>query len=190
MCQFFSFTTNGDGNYYYFNHQQRMELKKDNPNHYDRDSHASICEFFGINEDKCNKYEYKPKDGKFKIDQINSKDDSIRAENWVKKLNFDKVIDPKDITDSWDAYWYCRNVKDDSEVRKLITDSYDAYWYCMDVRDDPEIRKYITDSDDAYWYCRYIKDDPKVRKYITDSRYAYWYCVEVEDRPEIRKLIK
>jgi len=32
-----------------------------------------------------------------------------------------------------------------------------AYWHCRDVKDDPEIRKYITKSFWAYWYCKNVK---------------------------------
>ena len=45
-------------------------------------------------------------------------------------------------------------------------DSKWTYWYCKDVKDDHEIRKYIIGSDWACYYCKDVKDDPEVRKYI------------------------
>jgi len=48
------------------------------------------------------------------------------------------------ITDSNDAYYYCRYVKDRKEVRDKITDSYYAYLYCCFVKDRKEVRDKIT----------------------------------------------
>jgi hypothetical protein len=48
---------------------------------------------------------------------------------------------------SYEAYVYCRDVKDRKNMRKLITDSYDAYWYCIYVKDRKSIRELITDDD-------------------------------------------
>ena len=49
--------------------------------------------------------------------------------------------------------------------------SYNAYCYCRFIKDVPEVRKFITESYYAYWYCRFIKNDPEVRKHITDEDY-------------------
>ena len=48
---------------------------------------------------------------------------------------------------SYEAYKYCRDVKDTKEIRRLITASYHAYWYCRDVKDRKSMRKLITDND-------------------------------------------
>ena len=47
---------------------------------------------------------------------------------------------------SYDAYTYCRDVKDTKEIRQLITDSNDAYFYCIDVKDRKSMRKFIADD--------------------------------------------
>ena len=125
MCQFFSFLTNGKGKYFYLNAEQRQEAwgQKENP-----DSHAYIVNYFQNKgriamgndvEDKFNKYEYTitSKGFEFVKDQINTKDDSVEAETWVKNL-FDKV--DLNLFDSRAAYCYCRDVKDHPEVRKFI----------------------------------------------------------------------
>jgi hypothetical protein len=80
-----------------------------------------------------------------------------------------------EITDSEEAYNFCRNIEDRPEVRKLITESYWAYYYCRYVEDRPSVRKLITFSGDALDYCKYIKDRPKIRKLITDPEYLGWY---------------
>lgn len=36
-----------------------------------------------------------------------------------------------------------------------------AYSYCKDIKDDPEIREFITNSYWAYHYCRYINKKDK-----------------------------
>ena len=54
------------------------------------------------------------------------------------------------LTSKW-AYYYCRDVEDNPEVRKKITTSMWAYYYCINVKDRPEIRKYISGS----YLCKY-----------------------------------
>lgn len=97
MCNFFSFCSDGNGKYYYFNWKQRQKLLKNNPKNYSVDSHTSIADFYGfegIKEDKLNKYEYNPLTGDFNKDKISTTDDSRDAEKWVKKLNFKTIIKP------------------------------------------------------------------------------------------------
>ena len=93
MCQFFSFTTKGSKRYY-FNWEQRQDLLRDNPNDYNPDSHSSINAYFGLDDDKVNKYEYNPLTGEFSVDQINIKDDRALAKEWVEKLDFKTVVEP------------------------------------------------------------------------------------------------
>jgi len=108
MCQFFSFVTepgtgNNSGKRFYFDWEYR---KKDlgngrlTPDSYTHDSHSSICSYYYLNEDVCNKYEYNPLTKFFEIDKINSDvDDRIQAEDWVRNLDFSKVIEPLIIKD-------------------------------------------------------------------------------------------
>ena len=91
MCNFFSFCTMPDStsDFYYFDWQMR-QADKDGA-----DSHSHICAHFRIDEDRCNKYEYNPLTGVFTVDMRNAvKDDSKRAEKWVKQLDFKTVIEP------------------------------------------------------------------------------------------------
>ncbi len=59
-----------------------------------------------------------------------------------------------------------------------------AYYYCRDVKDDPEIKKYITDSRWSYQYCKFINDDPEISKFITTPIWAYGYCRDVNKNDE------
>ena len=91
MCNFFSFCTMPDStsDFYYFDWQMRQADKNG------ADSHSHICAHFRIDEDRCNKYEYNPLTGVFTVDMRNAvKDDSKRAEKWVKQLDFKTVIEP------------------------------------------------------------------------------------------------
>ena len=99
MCQFFSFLSNGKGKYYYLNAEQRKEVKGKNDLY--PDSHSSIVEYYqkqgvlsnkNTVEDKFNKYEYNPLTKVFEIDQINTKDDSDKAENWVINLDLKTIV--------------------------------------------------------------------------------------------------
>ena len=47
---------------------------------------------------------------------------------------------------SYEAYVYCRDVKDTKEIRRLITYSYHAYLYCKHFKDRKSMRKLITDD--------------------------------------------
>lgn len=181
MCKFFSFVVTKTGDIFYFNREQRLTFKNTDAS---PDSHAFICSYYELNEDKVNKYEC---------------DTRLYEDNIVFKVNktlqakidyFFHTINLKELVcDSASAFGYCKNIKDDDELRKLITDSYNAYRYCGEVDDDPKVRKYIIESDFAERYCQEIKDRKGVRKYITQSGDAYYYCKYVKDRPEIRKLI-
>ena len=96
MCEFFSFITEPEyhgGQRFYFDWDGRKaDLSLE------ADSHSIIAEHFGLNEDVCNKFEYSPLTGKFKVDQINSAvDDSLQVEEWVRKLDFKKVIEPLNV---------------------------------------------------------------------------------------------
>jgi len=93
MCEFFSFCTDPEGHggkRFYFNWEQRTTLDLG-----DCDTHSGICKHYGLDEDKCNKYEFNPLTKKFTIDQINSPvDDSAQAHDWVDGLDFKKVVEP------------------------------------------------------------------------------------------------
>ena len=96
MCSFFSFVTNSKGDKFYLNYEQSKELRFD-----DVDSHSVIVDYYqrkGVLSgkqgliDKFNKYEYNPLTGEFTVDQINTEDDSKRAEKWVRKLDFKDIV--------------------------------------------------------------------------------------------------
>jgi hypothetical protein len=94
MCDFFSFVSDGKGNYYYCDWETRKKITSGELKQYDPDSHTSIAHLSGFNakqEDKLNKYEYNPFTKKLRVDQINTKDDSKDAEGWVRNLDFNLV---------------------------------------------------------------------------------------------------
>ena len=95
MCKFFSFISDGSGKFYYFNDDQRKlilknELKSNGWIVTEPDSHSSIARFYFKNgtEDSMNKYEFNPITRSFIIDQINTKDDSALAKDFVMNLDF------------------------------------------------------------------------------------------------------
>ena len=113
-------------------------FEEDNSKYYSMDSHASICEYFNLNEDQVNKYEY------LKELEVDSKCFDLGEE---KQKIMDFFIEGLDL-------------------KKLVVDSYSAFEYCDNVKDDPKIRKLITESYPAYLYCRWVKDRPSMRKLI------------------------
>ena len=91
MCQFFSFVT-FNRKPYCLDWDARKRCLSGELN-FDPDSHASIALYHEMNEDKCNKYEYNPLTGVFKVDQINAKkDDSRDAERWVRRLDWTGIV--------------------------------------------------------------------------------------------------
>ena len=94
MCKFFSIITEPESDkIYFFDNEIRNKLKIDNPESYKFDSHTSIADYFGINEDICNKYEYDPFNKKFVIDQINSKiNDRNKIEKFCQTFDFKSII--------------------------------------------------------------------------------------------------
>lgn len=154
MCNFFSFVTTVGSKKYYFNWQQRKQLLKSNPENYEDDSHTSIAKFFHINEDKCNKFTYDPLTKKFRVDQINIKDDQSLAKRWVEKLDFKTIIkslilkpiidpfniNPPEITEKhiklltqWSLVWSSVEFSVESSVRSSVKSSigasvWDSVW--------------------------------------------------------------
>jgi len=93
MCKFISIITKGDKTPLYFDEKIRQELKENNPKNYEWDSHTSIADYFKLNEDKCNKYEYCPFTKKFTTDKINNKeDDSEAVAEWCKTQDWGGLV--------------------------------------------------------------------------------------------------
>lgn len=90
MCKFLSILTQGDGIPKYFTPEMR---KKHINSDYCFDSHASIAEYFGLDEDKCNKYEYNPFNGRFDIDTISTVHDAIAIKQWCRSQKFTELIE-------------------------------------------------------------------------------------------------
>ena len=93
MCKFFSLVTEPEhgGQRFYFDWEYRKaHLSDDNA-----DSHSHICEVNGLDEDKCNKYEYNPLTRQFVVDVTNSAtDDRVQVEEWLHNLDFKKIVEP------------------------------------------------------------------------------------------------
>ena len=95
MCNFFSFNSDGKGNVFYFNAEQRAALREDNPQNYEPDSHTSIAHFHGFDasgEDKLNKWEYNPLTRKLVADQINTTNDEVLVKAWTEALDFKTIM--------------------------------------------------------------------------------------------------
>jgi hypothetical protein len=89
MCQFFSFCTDEFGKKYYFNWEQRVKMK-----HVGVDSHDHIIAEYKLKDSETNCFEFNPLTRKFETDKINTIDNRIRAEEWVSKLDFKKIVEP------------------------------------------------------------------------------------------------
>lgn len=103
MCLWFSCNSDGKGKIYYFNAEQRQQIRegklfdgtKGNNKITNADSHSSISTYFGLNDDLVNKYEFRPLDRKFIIDQRNVEDDSEIVRKKVQKLDFKRLAPPE-----------------------------------------------------------------------------------------------
>jgi hypothetical protein len=93
MCKFFSIVTepeNHGGQRFYRDWQYRKEhLDKEN------DSHSLLCKANGLDEDKCNKYEFNPLSREFVVDQLNSGiDDRVQVADWFNGLDYKTIVEP------------------------------------------------------------------------------------------------
>lgn len=128
MCEFFSFVTepgtgNNSGKRFYFDWKYRKNNLEDDDKFnisYHHDSHSSICRYYKLDEDICNKYEFDPFAKVFTIDKMNSEvDDRIQAEDWVRNLDFKKIVEPliiKNITNPFTDLPENKNYIDDDVI--------------------------------------------------------------------------
>ena len=106
MCQWFSSVTLGGGNLFYFSPEERQTIYdggelvckngiNDISTRDDLDSHSAICSYYGLDVDKVNKYEFRPLDRKFIVDQINVADDYKKVKNRLCHLNYKELAPPE-----------------------------------------------------------------------------------------------
>lgn len=89
------------------------------------------------------------------------------------------LLDEKEIS-IW-AFWYCKNINNDPEIKKYIIDSEYSFEYCYRVKDDPEIRKGITEEFWVFQYCYNIKNDVEMaRKYFKSNSLIRAYIEHIE----------
>ena len=151
MCEFFSFNTI-QGKVFYFKPKDIKEIRKqNNPKGLNFNSHTSIAEYYKFNEDKSNKYEYNPFTQEFKVDQINTKDDSKFARQWVKKLfkfktrkqfltfcrNYFYKIDYKQIEED------LKNVPTKNDAIKLLKIIENIDWFKPQTPNKQEIKRKV-----------------------------------------------
>ena len=94
MCKFFSLVSDGNGKIMYFDWEIRKKILAKELN-YQHDSHTSIADYFGYKaekEDTLNKYEYNPLTKEFKIDQLNTVDDSLKVKEFCLNLDFKTIV--------------------------------------------------------------------------------------------------
>ena len=91
MCQFFSCISDGHGKMFYFDHKIRKKVLSGKLD-YELDSHSSIADYYKVDEDKHNKYEYNPLTKRFRIDQINTLTDSQQIRLQCKQLDFALIV--------------------------------------------------------------------------------------------------
>ena len=94
MCKFFSIISDGNGKPYYFDSKIRKEII-DGKLQYETDSHSSIADYFGFKgekEDVLNKYEFNPLTKVFKIDQLNTTNDSEIIKDFCMSLDFKTIV--------------------------------------------------------------------------------------------------
>lgn len=93
MCNFLSLLSDGHGKIYYFDYTIRKQIITGESRYAFADSHTSIADNFGLNEDKMNKWEYNPLTRKLQADQINLHvNDCDKVLSECKKLNFKLIV--------------------------------------------------------------------------------------------------
>lgn len=163
MCNFFSFVVAKTGDIFYFNEEER----KFNHKHLmgNSDSHAFICKFYQIDEDKVNKYEY---NGTLTEDNIVfkvTKTLQAKIDYFVKNLNLKKLV-----YDGNSAYNYCRYIDDDEEIRRTyIRNMASALNYCVYVKDRTELHRFFNDIACVEYCIRVKRPYSKTKERVTNS---------------------
>ena len=138
MCKFFSFCSDEFGKKYYFDWEQRKEMKFDNT-----DSHDHIISFYNLKDAEINCFEYNPLTRKFDVDKINTIDNRVQAEQWVNNLDFKKVVEPLIIKEIFMALK--GRAKNPSDKQILLLKDWASVW--DSVRDSvrASVRAYTSD---------------------------------------------
>lgn len=92
MCDFISLATTDRKEIYYFDCEKRQSMPVDSRgNRLDPDSHASICEFFRINEDAVNKYEWNPFSNTLYVDTKQFDEDTEYIRNHLNEQDWSPI---------------------------------------------------------------------------------------------------
>jgi len=173
MCQFFSCISDGGGNIKYFDAAQRALARQgklitktgSNITVGDCDSHSAQCSYYEWDCDRVNKYEFRPLDKKFHIDQLNNKrDDSIAVKKKLRRMDYNGLI-PELIIKPIVHPWKCRD-------RKKVT-NYDIvllrFWASVHASVGASVRDSVWDS-----VCDSVWDSAResVRDSVRDSVWA------------------
>lgn len=121
MCEFLSVVTDTKGKLYWLNEEQRKQLETTNEMQYRRqrmDSHSFICEYYKLQEDKCNKYEIDIFEKTIEIDTENIKSHYNKVVKNVDKIlgSFTNI----NLEAVKQNGWNLEKIKDPSEEMCLI----------------------------------------------------------------------
>lgn len=98
MCEFFSFNSDGNGNFYYFKPSDIKKIRKEgNKKNYNFNSHTSIADYYGFTpeqEDKQNKYEFNPYSKEFKKVKKNKNSEVEMIDYYKLGENIGRLIVP------------------------------------------------------------------------------------------------
>ena len=101
MCTWVSACSKGDGKLVWFPKSKRDQIAAgkltcpagnviDDP-----DSHSQICAYYRLNSDMVNKYEFRPLDRKFIVDQVNTRLDAAQIEAKMRRINYRRIAPPE-----------------------------------------------------------------------------------------------
>ena len=184
MCNWFSCVSNGKGFMYYLNAEHRQVIydggelacKKGQPitTKDGLDSHSAIANFFGVDCDKVNKYEFRPLDRKFTIDQINTSDDSAKIKRKCQRLNYKKLSPPelimKPIFHPFEGAKRKKATRQDIELLKKWDSAWNSVWASVWDSVRVSVRDSVWDSvRDSAWDSVWVS----VRDSVRDSVGAY-----------------
>jgi len=162
MCQWFSCVTLGDSKLFYFSPEERQIIYdggelvckngiNDISTRDDLDSHSAICSYYGLDVDKVNKYEFRPLDRKFIVDQINVADDYKKVKNRLCHLNYKELAPPELMLKPIIAPFEIKKTKVTESDMELLK-QWDSVWDSVgdSVRDS--VRNSVWDSvGDSVW---------------------------------------
>lgn len=185
MSKFFSFLSDGNGNYFYADNSIRSKEKSE-----DVDSFAWLADFFKKNkkEDRLNSYEFNPFRKVLTPKKIVFEENFKTVEKWCNEIDWKKIIPEIIIKDIVNPFSLSKKIPDEKDIEclKEWSLSCNSLKYKNNVHVDDDLADYVNNS-----VCRNFDFTKTLWIHVVDSVrmsvYAYYssfFDVKIKEKSE------